>query len=144
MERSAAATAELDSKLEADTVEGICQHSARLAALLDTSPQITQLVSQLACDATQWQLQALLSCLPNNSCMYTLEKECCIHSQGVCVMLTAPAYWALGSKLTKLEISSSRRVAVWHTGYIIRHAGAAPWERTSGCHSTAGIPSQHW
>lgn len=45
MERSAAATAELDSKLEADTVEGICQHSARLAALLDISPQITQLVS---------------------------------------------------------------------------------------------------
>ncbi|KAA6426332.1 MAG: serine threonine- phosphatase 6 regulatory subunit 3-like isoform X2 [Trebouxia sp. A1-2] len=43
MERSAAATAELDSKLEADTVEGICRHSARLAALLDTSPQITQL-----------------------------------------------------------------------------------------------------
>ena len=45
MERSAAATAELDSKLEADTVEGICQHSGRLAALLDTSPQLTQLVS---------------------------------------------------------------------------------------------------
>jgi len=45
MERSAAATAELDSKLEADTLEGICQHSARLAALLDTSPRLMQLVS---------------------------------------------------------------------------------------------------
>ena len=44
MERSAAASAELDSKLEADTVTGICQHSARLAALLNINPHTPQLV----------------------------------------------------------------------------------------------------
>ena len=45
VERAAAAGAELDSKLEADAVASICHHSARLAALLDTSTQLTQLVS---------------------------------------------------------------------------------------------------
>ena len=45
MERSAAASAELDSKLEADTVTGICQHSARLAALLNISPDTPHMVS---------------------------------------------------------------------------------------------------
>ena len=45
MERSAAASAELDSKLEADTVDGICQHSARLAALLQISPDTLHMVS---------------------------------------------------------------------------------------------------
>ena len=45
VERAAAATAELNSKLEGDTVEGICQHTNRLAALLDSSPQRAQLVS---------------------------------------------------------------------------------------------------
>ena len=45
VERAAAANAELDSKLEADAVASICHHSARLAALLDTSTQLTQLVS---------------------------------------------------------------------------------------------------
>lgn len=45
MERSAAASAELDSKLEADTVNGICQHSARLAALLNISSDTPHMVS---------------------------------------------------------------------------------------------------
>lgn len=45
VERAAAASAELDSKLEADAVGSICHHSTRLAALLDTSTQLTQLVS---------------------------------------------------------------------------------------------------
>ena len=45
VERAAAATAELNSKLEGDTVEGICQHTDRLAALLDSPPQRSQLVS---------------------------------------------------------------------------------------------------
>lgn len=45
VERAAAAGLELDSKLEADAVASICHHSARLAALLDTSTQLTQMVS---------------------------------------------------------------------------------------------------
>ena len=45
VERAAAASAELDSKLEADAVASICHYSACLAALLDTSTQVTQLVS---------------------------------------------------------------------------------------------------
>ena len=45
VERAAAAGAELDSKLEADAVSSICQHSAGLSALLDTTPQLPQLVS---------------------------------------------------------------------------------------------------
>lgn len=49
IERAAAASAELDSKLEADAVASICLHSTRLAALLDTSTQFTQLVSQCFC-----------------------------------------------------------------------------------------------
>lgn len=43
VERAAAATAELYSKLEGDTVEGICQHTDRLAALLDIPPERAQL-----------------------------------------------------------------------------------------------------
>lgn len=45
VERAAAAGAELDSRLEADAVASICQHSAGLTALLDTTPQLPQLVS---------------------------------------------------------------------------------------------------
>lgn len=47
VERAAAAAAELDSKLEAETIEGVCQHAHRLAALLDVAPSTSELVSPL-------------------------------------------------------------------------------------------------
>lgn len=47
VERAAAASAELDSKLEADTIDGVCLHADRLAALLDASPETPELVSAL-------------------------------------------------------------------------------------------------
>ena len=144
MERSAAATAELDSKLEADTVEGICQHSARLATLLDTSPQIMQLVSAtcmcLLSTATAGRV-VTFACqvwhvLLGEGVLQT-PSGCLCHAEGSCMLCT----WL---QPTRLDISSSRRIAVWQTGYFVWHAGAAPWERTPGRHSTAGIPSQHW
>lgn len=49
VERAAAAGVELDSKLEADAVASICHHTPHLAALLDTSPPFTQLVSVPGC-----------------------------------------------------------------------------------------------
>lgn len=45
VERAAAAAAELDSKLEMETIEGVCQHAHRLAALLDVAPSVSELVS---------------------------------------------------------------------------------------------------
>ena len=68
VERAAAASAELDSKLEADAVACICQHSARFAALLDTSNQLTQLVSasgsiNSACSCPAGRKRLLSHCL---------------------------------------------------------------------------------
>ena len=82
MERAAAASAELDSKLEADAVEGICQHSNRLAALLDTSPQLDQLVSERAIETLQSNLllnsqqTVRLLC----KCIVELVSGCILHS----------------------------------------------------------------
>ena len=82
MERAAAASAELDSKLEADAVEGICQHSNRLAALLDTSPQLDQLVSKLAMETLQSNLllnsQQTVRLLCNH--IVELVSWCILHS----------------------------------------------------------------
>lgn len=64
VERAAAAAAELDSQLEADTVEGVCQHAHRLAALLDVAPDTAELVSLLQTEGMQyswWQLHIMHS-----------------------------------------------------------------------------------